>query len=59
MNKLVTIQCHVPICPECGGGLKHKQITQEFLCFHCGNRYKVIDQGKGDRALICEQKSGR
>ena len=56
MSKLVTIQVHVPICPECGGGLKHNQIMQKYLCHHCGTRFKVIGFGQSERELICEEE---
>lgn len=56
MNKLYTIQTNVPICPECGGGLKHKQIVQEYQCYHCGSRFRVLNQGQTERELVCEKK---
>ena len=55
MSKLYEIQETVPICQECGGGLKLNKISQSFLCLHCGSRYKIIDMGKTDRMFICEK----
>lgn len=56
MNKLYTIQLGVPICPECGGGMKFNQISQKYLCYHCGEKYTVIGTGKNEREFICEKK---
>ena len=56
MNKLHTIQCHVPICPECGGGIKLNK-TMTFQCYHCGSRYKVLNQGQTEREFICEKEN--
>ena len=56
MSKLYTIQVNVPICPSCGGGLKHNQIMQKYLCHHCGAHFKVIGFGQAERELICEEE---
>lgn len=53
--RIITIQATVPICEECGGGLKYNQITQNYRCLHCGARYHVIDMGKSDNSFICEK----
>lgn len=56
MSNQVVIQVHVPICPDCGGGLKYNQISQRYRCLHCGNKYKVIGFGQTEREFICEQE---
>ena len=56
MSKIYEIQETVPICQECGGGLKLNKISQTFLCMHCGSKYRVIGLGKNDRILICEKR---
>lgn len=56
MSKLYTIQTNVPICPECGGGLKYYQIMQDYRCIHCGARYHVVGYGKTEREFICERR---
>lgn len=55
MSKLYTIQLGVPICPECGGGLKLYTIVNRFRCFHCGESYKVVGEGQNEREFICER----
>lgn len=55
MNKLYTIQLGVPICPECGGGLKLYTIVNRFRCFHCDESYKVVGEGQNEREFICER----
>jgi tRNA(Ile2) C34 agmatinyltransferase TiaS len=55
MSKLYTIQLGVPICPECGGGLKLYTIANKFRCFHCGEAYKVVGFGQNEREFICEK----
>ena len=56
MNKLHTIQCNVPICPECGGGIKLNKVSMTFQCYHCGSRFKVLNQGQTEREFVCEKK---
>lgn len=56
MNKLYTIQLGVPICPECGGGMKFNQISQKYMCYHCGERFSVIGHGHTEREFICERE---
>ena len=51
---IYTIQTNVPICPECGGGLKFRQIVEKYQCLHCGNSYKVLQIGQNEREMICE-----
>lgn len=51
-----TIQLGVPICPECGGGLKLNVLYNHFRCFHCGEVYKVIGEGQNEREFICERR---
>lgn len=55
-NKLHTIQIRVPICPECGGGLKFYTVANQFRCLHCGNLYNIIGVGQTEREFICEHK---
>lgn len=55
MGKLYEIQETVPMCLECGGGLKMNRISQSFQCMHCGIKYKIIGVGKTDRMFICEK----
>ena len=55
MSKIVTIQENVPICMDCGGGMKLNKITQVFQCYYCGIRYKVLDHGHNERELLCEK----
>lgn len=52
-----TIQIKTPICPECGGGLKFKQIVENYQCQHCGNIYKVLQVGQTEREFICEKQN--
>jgi tRNA(Ile2) C34 agmatinyltransferase TiaS len=60
MSKLHTIQVNVPICPECGGGLKFNQIGNRYRCIHCGAVYRIVDQGQNEREFICEgEKNGQ
>ena len=54
MSKIVVIQENIPICQECGGGMKYNKITQVYQCYTCGSRYKVIDHGHSEREFICE-----
>lgn len=55
MSRLYEIQENVPMCQECGGGMKMDKISQSFQCMHCGIKYKIIDVGKTDRVFICEK----
>ena len=55
MSKLVTIQVHVPMCPDCGGGLKINPVSLTYQCLHCGSRYKVISHGQTEREFVCEK----
>ena len=57
MSKLHTIQVHVPMCPDCGGGLKINPVSLTYQCLHCGSRYKVISHGQTEREFVCEKKS--
>ena len=57
MDKLHTIQCNVPICPECGGALKFQRIINKYLCMHCGTRFKIIGVGQTEREFICEKEN--
>lgn len=57
MSKLYTIQVNVPICPECGGGLKFYQIGNRYRCFHCGTLWNVVGFGQSEREFICERGS--
>lgn len=56
MSKLHTVQLRVPICPECGGGLKLYTIVNHFRCMHCGNIYNIIGLGQNEREFICEKE---
>lgn len=56
MSKLYTIQVNVPICHECGGGLKFYQIANHYRCFHCGSLFKVLDFGQSEREFICKKE---
>ena len=51
-----TIQVTVSICPECGGGLKINPVSLTYQCYHCGCRFKIIDQGKTEREFVCEKR---
>jgi len=57
MSKLHTIQVNVPICPECGGGIKLNKISMTFQCYHCGSRFKVLNEGQTEREFVCEEKN--
>lgn len=57
MSKLYTIQTNVPICPECGGGMKFYQITNTYRCLHCGSKYKIVYFGNTEREFICEKEN--
>lgn len=54
-SKLYTIQIGVPICQECGGGLKFYQIHEHYRCMYCGSLFRVIGFGQTDREFICEK----
>lgn len=55
MSKLYYIQENIPICMECGGGMKLNRVSRIFQCYSCGNRYKIIDHSDNERELICEK----
>lgn len=56
MNKLVIINQNVPMCQECGGGIKMNTQTHSYRCMHCGKVYKIVDIGKNDREFVCETR---
>ncbi len=51
----ITIQEHVPICPDCGEGLRLCRELKTYVCRNCKGRYEIIDKGYTDREIICRK----
>lgn len=56
MDKLVTIQTNVPICPECNGTLRFNKIAQKYICISCYSGFKIEGQGKTEREFLCKKE---
>ena len=50
------IQVNVPICPKCANKLTHNIKDHRYSCLHCKTEFIIVDLGKTDRELICEEK---